>query len=368
MSSISNIRIRHILQPLVVILLLPVIFLCIYLFQRKPDLDFLANKPYIIHPFSDVDEGGMSECKGKWDKQHLQVFFKLNNGYAYPYAGLQLQQEQAQLFDAADYLLDLKITSRQDLRLTLRINPFIPDYSDTSKPMSLLFLVKTLVISQGDNHFRIATSDINTIPDWWFEENPEKAKEANLYSLETVKELALVSDYAAPMHQPISFTIETCRLTYNYFPLLYVALSCCLIYYILLLLLWKFNREKVKYIFLPMVSATYVDKAEEVKNNIVAFIELHYTNPELKVRDLSSHIGLSEEKLLSVLKQFNDKNFRQYLNTVRIEKSKELLHHSNLQIAEVAYKVGFNHVTHFNRVFKEMNGESPTQYREKLAK
>jgi len=40
----------------------------------------------------------------------------------------------------------------------------------------------------------------------------------------------------------------------------------------------------------------------------------------------------------------------------------------NLRVSEIAYEVGFQSLTHFNRVFKKVIGESPTEYRGHLPK
>ena len=45
---------------------------------------------------------------------------------------------------------------------------------------------------------------------------------------------------------------------------------------------------------------------------------------------------------------------------------KRLLANPQIRISEIAYEVGFNSLTHFNRMFRKMTGESPTAYREKL--
>ena len=59
-------------------------------------------------------------------------------------------------------------------------------------------------------------------------------------------------------------------------------------------------------------------------------------------------------------------NFTEYVSRVRIEKAKNLLLNPNLRISEIAYEVGFQSLTHFNRVFRKFVGQSPTAYREKL--
>jgi AraC-like DNA-binding protein len=55
------------------------------------------------------------------------------------------------------------------------------------------------------------------------------------------------------------------------------------------------------------------------------------------------------------------------VSRLRIERAKELLLNPHLRISEIAYEVGFQSLTHFNRVFRRILGKSPTEYRGKLA-
>jgi AraC-like DNA-binding protein len=59
-------------------------------------------------------------------------------------------------------------------------------------------------------------------------------------------------------------------------------------------------------------------------------------------------------------------SFTEYLGRVRVEKAKQQLLKPHARVSEVAYEVGFQSLTHFNRVFKKVNGESPTTYRTHL--
>ena len=56
--------------------------------------------------------------------------------------------------------------------------------------------------------------------------------------------------------------------------------------------------------------------------------------------------------------------FTEYLGRLRVEKAKHLLLNPHLRISEIAYDVGFKSLTHFNRVFRRVVGQSPTAYRE----
>jgi AraC-like DNA-binding protein len=57
--------------------------------------------------------------------------------------------------------------------------------------------------------------------------------------------------------------------------------------------------------------------------------------------------------------------FTDYLGRVRVEKAKTLLSNPHLRVSEIAYTVGFQSLTHFNRVFHNLTGESPTHFRDK---
>ena len=60
--------------------------------------------------------------------------------------------------------------------------------------------------------------------------------------------------------------------------------------------------------------------------------------------------------------------FTDYLSRVRIEKAKTLLGDPNRRVSEIAYDVGFQSLTHFNRVFRKITGQSPTNYRHSARK
>jgi AraC-like DNA-binding protein len=68
-----------------------------------------------------------------------------------------------------------------------------------------------------------------------------------------------------------------------------------------------------------------------------------------------------------MFKKATGMTFTDYLGRVRVEKAKNLLLNPHLRVSEIAYAVGFQSLTHFNRVFRALTGQSPTDFREKLA-
>ena len=55
--------------------------------------------------------------------------------------------------------------------------------------------------------------------------------------------------------------------------------------------------------------------------------------------------------------------FTDYLARVRVEKAKALLLDPNRRVSEIAYEVGFQSLTHFNRIFRKIVGQSPSAFR-----
>jgi AraC-like DNA-binding protein/ligand-binding sensor protein len=96
-----------------------------------------------------------------------------------------------------------------------------------------------------------------------------------------------------------------------------------------------------------------------------AYIQEHQTE-ELSLGQVAKAVNMSSYYFCKMFKKVTGINFTDYVARVRIEKSKNLLLNPNLRVSEIAFEVGFQSLTHFNRVFKKILGQSPTDYRSQL--
>ena len=87
---------------------------------------------------------------------------------------------------------------------------------------------------------------------------------------------------------------------------------------------------------------------------------------ELSLNQVAKAVNMSTFYFCKMFKKVAGINFTDYVARVRIEKSKNLLLNPNLRVSEIAFEVGFQSLTHFNRVFKKILGQSPTDYRAQL--
>ena len=95
---------------------------------------------------------------------------------------------------------------------------------------------------------------------------------------------------------------------------------------------------------------------------------LEHRGEELSLATVAKTANMSSYYFCKTFKKVTGLNFTDYLARVRIEKAKELLLNPNARVSEVVFEVGFQSITHFNRIFKRHVGKSPTEYRESLPK
>lgn len=90
-----------------------------------------------------------------------------------------------------------------------------------------------------------------------------------------------------------------------------------------------------------------------------------FLQPELSLQQLAEDINFSRHQLSTLINQEYQVNFYEFVNSYRVNKVKQLIsdpENSNLKIISLAYDSGFNSKASFNRIFKQVNGMTPTEY------
>ena len=105
---------------------------------------------------------------------------------------------------------------------------------------------------------------------------------------------------------------------------------------------------------LSMVSNHIVVRQENAEPPMIArakkYIEEHQGD-DLSLGEVAKAVNTSVFYFCKLFKKITGVNFTDYLARVRIAKTKNLLLNPNLRVSEIAYEVGFQSLTHFNRVF-----------------
>jgi AraC-like DNA-binding protein len=87
----------------------------------------------------------------------------------------------------------------------------------------------------------------------------------------------------------------------------------------------------------------------------------------LPLANVAKASGASLFHFCKVFKKTTGLTFTDYVARVRLEDAKAELLNPNRRISEIAYDVGFQSLTQFNRAFKRIFGQSPSQFRAHLS-
>ncbi|CUH94741.1 hypothetical protein P22_0807 [Propionispora sp. 2/2-37] len=115
-----------------------------------------------------------------------------------------------------------------------------------------------------------------------------------------------------------------------------------------------FFKQKVK-LFLNSAANPNVKKAIDI-------LDARYHEP-VTLSGVAAQLKISKSYLCSLFKKETGKTFSQYLNEIRIEKSKDLLLKQNMSVLDIALSVGFNNQNYYNMVFKKFMKHTPLEFR-----
>lgn len=106
-----------------------------------------------------------------------------------------------------------------------------------------------------------------------------------------------------------------------------------------------------------------VNRIEEAANIIKEEIDMIGNIPALAKR-----VGLNQNTLQNGFKYLYKTSVNEFIRDFRIQKAKELIESTDLNITEITYKIGINSRSYFSKLFKEKYGLTPTKYMEKSRK
>jgi AraC-like DNA-binding protein len=114
----------------------------------------------------------------------------------------------------------------------------------------------------------------------------------------------------------------------------------------------------------------YVPSSERERHvqRVIEYIEAHYAE-DVSMEGMERELHVSRHYLARVFKEWTGTTVFQFLYHRRINQAKTLFMLENdLSVSEVGARVGFKHLPHFSRVFKQSEGCPPEQYRKRVAR
>lgn len=100
-----------------------------------------------------------------------------------------------------------------------------------------------------------------------------------------------------------------------------------------------------------------VDRIEEASNIIQEEMEVLGS-----ILNIAKRVGLNQNTLQDGFNHLYKKSVNQYIKEIRMDKAKELMENTDLNITEITYKIGVNSRSYFSKLFKQKFGIPPKQY------
>ncbi|GAB3497862.1 AraC family transcriptional regulator [Spirosoma knui] len=105
-------------------------------------------------------------------------------------------------------------------------------------------------------------------------------------------------------------------------------------------------------------------KEQERINRVCQYVEQHYAEP-VNVQAVADLASMTLPAFCRYFKRMTHFTFTDFVNEYRVNQARRLLQ-SSRTVADVGFTVGFNNLSHFNKTFRAVTGQTPSAYRKAL--
>lgn len=128
----------------------------------------------------------------------------------------------------------------------------------------------------------------------------------------------------------------------------------------------KLKQKYTKDYLTEATELVHSEKDKEFIHKLLNLIEDNIQDPDLDVDFLCNHLYTSRTKLYQKIKSISDQSVGEFIRTIRLKKSIQIMTHEDISMNEVANRIGLQSSSNFSRVFKKEYGKSPLQFMQSL--
>lgn len=132
-----------------------------------------------------------------------------------------------------------------------------------------------------------------------------------------------------------------------------------------------YTEEQLVALLTPLLAETAerlqarAEDVDPISQFVFRYLEDHL-GEDISLDTIADKLNMSRGYLSTYFKEKTGVNFSDYLNQLRIQKTKEMLGDSNLKIHDISERLGYQNVNSFIRMFKRYSGMTPGEYRKKI--
>lgn len=329
---------------------------------------FPKNQIFEYRTYTDSAAGGNSRVFIKeFTDSIIELEFQISNQISNPYVGLNIGPKENKTINLERFnQLKVRLNGNEINGISIALITGNSLKTSDKKNQEILFY-HNFKISSGINTYTISLDKFK-IPDWWREYNRIEEASTIRPELSNLKAINVSNAFTPNTGKTLSFEIYSMVFSRNNNQLM-IVITALEFLFILFVFTFIYVSEKIrekKQTITISYKAIENTSIENPKSDFIQFINNNFQNSELTLVFVSAETGVSQRKITNEVQNRFGCNFKTYINRLRLNESKRLLQNKDLNIGEIAFKVGFNNQSHFNRVFKSEFQISPTEYRDKL--
>lgn len=373
---------RHAFLSFVALILITALILYIGVTKSRLDASLFPAKDKNLLWASSVEPKapvGVTKLNLKEEVGVIEYDFILDPSMPFPYTHYSLNfidpMQPYKLVDLSRYSsISFKIICDPKNVLIFTLFSFDNKVTDLNNAVTRRVSSKAFTCNNHWNTITISFDEIFT-PDWWLGKFHYELGDT-AYQLNKTMGLAWTNSLNSPLNTHSHVKLTDVKLLGKDYRYIYIAsiFSVVLWALVFIWLLRKYTRvliydlkEKLKQDqpFIAYKKLSLEPQRDKEKTSVLQFIATEYVNPNLSIEIVTTTLGINRSKINDIIKEELGLTFSTYLNKLRLTEAARLLSESkDANISEIAYAVGYNNVTYFNKLFKATYNCAPKTFKD----
>jgi AraC-like DNA-binding protein len=302
----------------------------------------------------------------------LHFSARLDSGAPWPFSGVILfLAPHGKGIDLSHGGMQMEIGPSNLANLQACLVEEIPGFTRDDRWQTARYDCQNVDLVPGKSIYDLSLERFLT-PDWWYSTSGIRPSQIGPETRRSVVRMVLQTGDGTPLREVREVRIVRLDAEVLHWPRSMCVLAVfCLAGLVHVLVLRRrksvvgtFPVEASAVVFRPVEAVSYADRERQA---VIQHIATAYPDPELSLESVSRATGVPSDRVTSHVKAASGLLFKAYLNRVRVQSARKLLLETDLPVSEVAASVGYGNISHFNRIFREVCGTTPSALREKGA-
>jgi AraC-like DNA-binding protein len=334
--------------------------------------------PWKLETITDAHKGGSSSISVNDSSVSLDYDYVLKEDVLYPqvtaivaFAELKTAEHRVDLSGYSSAAFRVKCAPRNVL--TFHLHSLDPQVNEPGNFYSYRIADTFFSCNEEWSDVEVDLRNLN-VPQWWLVRFNIEISDKN-YRLDKVVAFSIVATPEGPINTPAKVNVS--ELTLHGHDWRYAwAFSGLFVFIWLCYVVWLFRlytrslitdvKDKLQK-DRPLIAYQQLSiepQKDRVAGLLLRFIATEYADPEFSLEKTIAALGINRTKINEILKKELGFTFTAYLNKLRLTEAARLLSEKeNANVAEIAYSVGYNNVTYFNKLFKIEYGCTPKTFK-----